>query len=376
MKITRQNYEPFFIDFLEGRMLLKEKKELMIFLERNPDLRKELEEYNEIVVPADEALFFDKEGLKKGGHANEINKDNFEQFCIAAAENDLESRKKDELIKYIGEDKLKKGIFNLYCKIRLEPEKNILFDNKKFLYAPKTFNITRRRRAFALISAAASVIILLSLFFMLETPEPSGISETVVPPDAQLPEPVIRSQATHEVVTPQAVTNIPSDEWVDQIARIDPEIVTTYIVQEKTGFDDVQFPSPFPLISDRYEMIKIESLPPAALASASVPEIQVLPAYMQMYDGRVNTDERENQPLSIQGFAGQLTAGLINPDKIPVIGEEGVSLWQIADAGIKGFSRITGKEVHFEKETDQEGRVVAFVFESGNFGISRVKGKN
>lgn len=375
MKITRQNYEPFFIDFLEGRLSAEEKKELKGFLELNPDLKAELEDFDEIIVPEDSKPFFKKEGLKKGGNANEINEDNFEQFCIAAAENDLEDRKKEKLIEYIGEDKLKKGVFDLYSKIRLEPENSVIFENKELLYVSRTINI-KKRKIFALVSVAASVIILLSLFFLYESPEPSGISETVQQPDSRLPEPFVRSYTAQEVYKSEAVSDIPGDEVADQTAKIGSETFSEDAFPEITRLDDSQYSLYFPEINNRYDMIKIESLPPGAFASALKREIQFQPANLQIYDGSVKPDEIRNQPLSIQSLAQQLTANLIDPAKIPVIGEEGVSMWQIADAGIKGFTRITGREVHFEKETNEEGKTVAFVFESGNFGISRVRAKN
>ena len=43
MKIDRNNYEQYFIDYLDGRMDTDREKILLSFLKFNPDLKKELD---------------------------------------------------------------------------------------------------------------------------------------------------------------------------------------------------------------------------------------------------------------------------------------------------------------------------------------------
>ncbi|MFT6175464.1 MAG: hypothetical protein ACJAY4_001694, partial [Cryomorphaceae bacterium] len=47
-KITRHNYESFFLDYLEGELSDELKKELEVFLAQNPDLAEELEEFESV----------------------------------------------------------------------------------------------------------------------------------------------------------------------------------------------------------------------------------------------------------------------------------------------------------------------------------------
>lgn len=65
--ITKDNYEAFFLDFLEGNLSEKDKKELEVFLKKNPQLEKELKAYDgNLFLKADlDVRFEEKESLKR-----------------------------------------------------------------------------------------------------------------------------------------------------------------------------------------------------------------------------------------------------------------------------------------------------------------------
>ena len=68
MKITRENYEAYFLDFIEGTLAPQMAEQLHIFLEENPDLANELEEVRASMDegPQPDKEFFDfKDALKK-----------------------------------------------------------------------------------------------------------------------------------------------------------------------------------------------------------------------------------------------------------------------------------------------------------------------
>ena len=65
MKIDRNNYEVYFIDYFEGNLNREEREELFQFLFLNPDLKNEFDEFekNYSNVPEDEYKY--KSELKK-----------------------------------------------------------------------------------------------------------------------------------------------------------------------------------------------------------------------------------------------------------------------------------------------------------------------
>ena len=65
MNITRDNYESFFLDYLEGSLDPSMMEQMHAFLERNPDLKAEMEEFEQVSLIADPVLFMEKEKLKK-----------------------------------------------------------------------------------------------------------------------------------------------------------------------------------------------------------------------------------------------------------------------------------------------------------------------
>lgn len=65
MNINRQNYEVWFVDFLDGNLDEQSRRELFAFLKDNPDLAKELDQFAEISLDCDNVSFNGKERLFK-----------------------------------------------------------------------------------------------------------------------------------------------------------------------------------------------------------------------------------------------------------------------------------------------------------------------
>lgn len=67
MNINRNNYEEFFIDYIDGKLTAEEVAELMLFVAANPDLREELNmlEQSPVLELAGAETFNNKEQLKK-----------------------------------------------------------------------------------------------------------------------------------------------------------------------------------------------------------------------------------------------------------------------------------------------------------------------
>ena len=57
MDINRQNFETYFIDYLDGRLDPGQVAELLSFLEKNPDLERELKEFENIQIYINISIF-------------------------------------------------------------------------------------------------------------------------------------------------------------------------------------------------------------------------------------------------------------------------------------------------------------------------------
>ena len=65
MEISRQNYEQYFIDYLDGNLNPEQVEILLSFLEFNPDLKEEFTSIGKIFLVPDETTFSGKANLLK-----------------------------------------------------------------------------------------------------------------------------------------------------------------------------------------------------------------------------------------------------------------------------------------------------------------------
>ena len=103
MKITRDNYEEYFLDYSEGKLNSALEEEFEQFLEANPDLKKELEEFENLSFADDSKIKFNKKSSLKRNFipVGEINENNYENFLIGEIENDLNEMGKRNLETFI-----------------------------------------------------------------------------------------------------------------------------------------------------------------------------------------------------------------------------------------------------------------------------------
>ncbi|NOX85747.1 MAG: hypothetical protein GXO86_07260, partial [Chlorobi bacterium] len=158
MKVTRDNYEIWIIDYLDGRLTAGQVDELLAFFEENPDLKEEFESFEPVTLQPEELRFEQKSHLKKPQiiPAGEINENNYEKFFIGWYENDLTSGQKKETLAFIEKNPQLKKEFELHGQLIIKINNDVVYSGKDQL---------KRGRKIAIYwwaSAAAAVI----LFFL------------------------------------------------------------------------------------------------------------------------------------------------------------------------------------------------------------------
>jgi hypothetical protein len=98
MKITRNNYETYFLDYLEGNLDENLVDGFLEFLQKNPDLKEELSMMDTASIEPDSAVFTNKEKLYKEKYDAE---DLFNQAAIALIEGDISESEKAEFDAYL-----------------------------------------------------------------------------------------------------------------------------------------------------------------------------------------------------------------------------------------------------------------------------------
>ena len=164
-KITTENYEDYFIASLEGDLLKKDKKELVNFLLKNPELSKEFKLFKNTFLECDPKIeFADKDGLKKIAiqKCGEINDKNYEEFFIADIEGDLSLQQKQQLTNFIKNKPSLEKEYKLFKNTILFPDESIVFNEKKSL---KKFVIPvfSKNSIYSAVSIAASILIIIAI---------------------------------------------------------------------------------------------------------------------------------------------------------------------------------------------------------------------
>src|SRR5680860_40980 len=98
MEINRNNYETYFIDYLEGNLNELLVNDFIEFLQQNPDLKEELSHFETLSVEPENILFSKKNNLYKDKYDSEKE---FNRAAVANLEGDISDIEKAEFDHYI-----------------------------------------------------------------------------------------------------------------------------------------------------------------------------------------------------------------------------------------------------------------------------------
>jgi len=137
MMISRQNYESYLIDFLDGSLSEEEQKIVLDFLDHNPDLYDEfMALQNEAFILDTDIVYPDKNLLKKPviTALGSINENNYQEYFIAALENDADEKTLALLDRFLALNPELENDFKQSGLLKLKADQSIEYPNKKKLY--------------------------------------------------------------------------------------------------------------------------------------------------------------------------------------------------------------------------------------------------
>ena len=131
MKINRDNYESFFLDFMEGKLKENQIDEFLDFLKQNQDLKDELHQFESVRLPEEQILFTDKGKLYKSDSDQKVIQEN---KLIAYLEGDLEKEERIRFEAYLASHQELQKEYNLFVWTRLIPDAGIRMPDKHKLH--------------------------------------------------------------------------------------------------------------------------------------------------------------------------------------------------------------------------------------------------
>lgn len=166
--INRDNYEEKVIDWLDGNLDIAEVDELLSFLDRNPDLKVEVDMLQPEKLDPPSISFLNKNNLKK--EASELPISQVEYLSVASLENDITDEQSTDLQKIINSNPQALEVYASIQKLRLTPQK-ISYQHKNSL---KRMTLTTKVIRIVGASAAAAAVVLLLILPLSNEPSVSN----------------------------------------------------------------------------------------------------------------------------------------------------------------------------------------------------------
>ena len=348
IRVDKYNYEAFFLDYWENRLTEQQEAELFRFLKANPDLRPVFESFEGIRIdPETDILHPNKENLKSDiieGSAG-INAGNYEEYLIAASENDLDEQEHRHLDAFLHKNPAIKSEFRLFRLARMKADDDILFSHKDKLYQKASGTITLKGM-YRLAAAAALILISFGLYQLFFNSGSSSGTQRYKDYQSLSMETIPAGPIHHHTLPgPQLQPRqLPSISLSLPYPKYDP--ITT-----------------MPLLAYRSELqTSSQNNKTLALQLPYLPVRLIIDDYL--YDQQ-RQYLAEQGPRKERSLFGRIIGGLFNrvSDEVePTLSatkelrEGKLSFWDLAESGIDGYNYITNNDVLLVRTLDKKGK--------------------
>ncbi len=343
MKINRDNYETYFLDYTEGTLSGEQEEMLFRFLKFNPDLEEELNAFSISALPPDQIEYPGREGLKKEfpGPGVQVSEANFEMYCVAYLENDLGPTERKNLETFLEANPEKRTGFRTFQSTKLIREE-ISYPHKEKLIKERS----RKLVPGVWISVAAAAAILLMIFFGPVVNEPTPEIAAVADPVEEKKEGEENSgqQEARKTVSPtlnvirKTSNPVPESTYKKPVNSIVEEENDT---ENKSSNEDkpvriagVQLKGA--LHSDPFDQ-PYDRLRPVPIAPPSINRGSLSALELARHQARRATE---------------------------MIGDEEVTIVTLANSGLKELNRITGTDAQIMASRDEDGAISGIRFKS------------
>jgi hypothetical protein len=351
MKIDRNNYESYFLDYFENRLSSENVKVLRIFLSLNPDLLTEFNKFENITLETANLVYDEKYKLKKT-HAdiNVINDRNLDDFCILKIEGDIAESADNKLMLYLEENPGKKAIYDLYLKLKLKPDYSIRFDGKSKLKRKYLGKYLLQTRYY--VAVAAAIFFAIVYYAFLFNPETS----------------VNQNLSTIKTVSAQKPHIAES--------KIPEKHLKTF---QKNNYNRINEKSKEILLSENHRSnISLGLFAPksaivqshiinddASLLISGKKDLLANSVTEKLDSGKGN----DGGFLSIQDYAVHKIVDLAQKGNIVNSDNKNISFKEMLKQGLNKLNEISGINMAFDKETDSTSNRTILAFDSNLLGF-------
>ncbi|MCY1721910.1 hypothetical protein OU798_16265 [Prolixibacteraceae bacterium Z1-6] len=334
MEINRNNYEAFFIDYLEGTLDERLVDSFLEFIKLNPDLKEELALFESVGAVPEDILFTKKDTLYKEKFDSE---QEFNNAAIASLEGDISADEKFEFEIYLAEHPEKKKEADLFTKTKLKANESILFAKKNKLYRKSTGKII-----FLWSGRVAAILILAFAIFTLV-----NTNNYDVIPENQL----AQVEDSKEVQKENSVSE-GKNEPVDEKKKVPPNKSEVTPKQEQKKAD-----------TEKKSQKSIRETTKGRLEEEEIAKVRVpveIPSEIKTISASLNVQV----PKATMGTMYLVYPEEYDNDEILLADKvkEKLNIGKITKAGLNLAISISNER--FTYETDKEGKVVEYNYDS------------
>ena len=339
MKITLDNYEAFFLDYIEGRLNSQELSELSLFLNLRPELKPELQFSENIIIQPSKHVYQNKNLIKKLDFEDaSITTYNFDDFCIAYYERILSTKKTNELLNFCSLEPQRQKYFTEYEQILLLPQTKLKFRNKKALYKYQSRSI----HIFRISSIAASISILIFVYLNYKS---KNDTFSMMP-----------SIASSKIIKQE---NVKKKHLMVSNKNLN---INNLSIKKSVTL------SPIKKISNGIKNTNVVASEPKLLGQIPLPELKLLTTTNQKHNlAQIKNIDLQPENKNTLATSNNLLKNIEN--KLVDINEfknkkRNFSLLKIAQVGIRGINKLTDSNMTLTEKTDSIGNITALSFES------------
>ncbi len=362
MDINRNNYEAYLLDLMEGKLSVSDQQKVRDFLMLNPDCSPSLFRSEPWILEPEKVLFSGREKLKKElpNADKEISESNFDLFSIARMEGDLTASQEWDHQQMVEGDEERSMEWSQWQQTRLKG-RSVIYRGKSSL--KKKTGVKRGIIWLSVLSSAAAIALLL-IFLRVDTniERAPMAEETSEPEETSFGENSDALDLTGETPTLEEETLAVAD---------DPVLFSIKKVTDGPVKSDGKGKHRSPVVTQDtllpVESKLVESRPLRLAANNPNPATS---AHTVDYD--------QIKPLNIPPTKASITnLTLAHISEIDVQEalvtykeEKDISVWSIANAGLKGLNKITGADMSILAARDESGGFSGFRFKSKRFSVA------
>ncbi len=362
MDINRNNYEAYLLDLMEGKLSVSDQQKVRDFLMLNPDCSPSLYGSEPWVLEPEEILYSGREKLKKEfpNADTGISESNFDLFSIARMEGDLTASQKWDHQQMVEAEEERSLEWSQWQQTRLKG-RSVIYKGKSAL---KRKSGVKRGVIWLSVLSSAAAIALLLIFLRVDT----NVERT---PMAEESSELEESTSSENGEAPDLTRETPALTEETLALADDPVLFSIKKITDGPINSDSKEKQSSPAVTQDtllpVEPILVKSRPLRLAANNPNPAASVH-----------TIDYDQIKPLNIPASKASITnltlaqIGEIDVQEALVTykKEKDISVWSIANAGLKGLNKITGADMSLLAARDESGGFSGFRFKSKRFSVA------